>query len=156
MVGWQTGRSTPFSFLFAGDHAGASEGQVFLDDGEAVHSVELEFYSLLKLSSAVAHGGLSGNVSSLVLKRGYDPNVDPLINDSLKLEEVVIMGLEAHVLQGRSISAVINGQPFPQFSIQFDPVMSTLRFLFGEKARDHKENDESSAESAPLPLPSVL
>ena len=66
------------------------------------------------------------------------------------------MGLEAHVLQGRSISAVINGQPFPQFSIQFDPVMSTLRFLFGEKARDHKENDESSAESASLPVPSVL
>lgn len=152
--GGQTGRVTPFTYYFASDHAGASDGQVFLDDGEALHSVELGSYTLLQLSSALVDGGLSGNVSSLVLKGGYDPQVDPLISHPLGLEEVVIMGLDAHALQGRSISAICNGQPFPSFSIYFDPFTSTMRFLFGAKA--HQKHDKSFAAAEPLPLPSVI
>jgi len=150
----RAGRVTPFTYYFASDHAGASDGQVFLDDGEALHSVELGSYTLLQLSSALVDGGLSGNVSSLVLKGGYDPQVDPLISHPLGLEEVVIMGLDAHALQGRSISAICNGQPFPSFSIYFDPFTSTMRFLFGAKA--YQKHDKSFAAAEPLPLPSVM
>jgi hypothetical protein len=92
------GRRTPFTYYFASNSIGSSEGQLFLDDAEALHTIERGSFSILKLSCSAMDGGLSGNLSSLVLKRGYLPEFDPKIQHSLILEEIVIMGLDAHAL----------------------------------------------------------
>ena len=111
---------------------------MYLDDGETPHSAELGGYSLVKLSSSMEGGGLRGNASALVRRRGYDPQVDPLLRSPLVVEELAITGLDAHALQGRSISGTVNGKPLPPFSLYFDPFTSVLRVLFGDKARAHE------------------
>ena len=121
-------RRTPWSLLLATDARGRSEGDLYIDDGETPAGP----YSLLKLNADVAGGGLQGNVSSLVLHKGYDPADDAQIARVLGLEEVVVMGMDAHALQGRTIVASFNRQPFPPGSVYFDPFTSTLRFWFGE------------------------
>ena len=55
----------------------------------------------------------------------------------LVVEELAITGLDAHALQGRSISGTVNGKPLPPFSLYFDPFTSVLRVFFGDKARAH-------------------
>ena len=135
-----------------------------------MHTVERGAYSLLKLSCSSIDGGLSGNLSSLVLQRGYDPELDPLMEGSLGLGEVVIMGVDAHALQGHSISAFINGEPMSPFSIYFDPFTSVLKFMFGNTARSsgmtmdrlsaqkrtaNETRMDSNDIHSPIPLPSV-
>ncbi len=134
---------------------------MFLDDAEALHTIERGAYSLVKLSCLAMDGGVSGNLSSLVLKRGYDPDFDPNIQHSLTLEEIVIMGLDAHVLQGRLIAALINGQAMAPFSIYFDPFASTLHFKFGNNGKNRRQGHQSTeqkhlSESFVVPSPSVI
>jgi len=135
---------------------------LFLDDAEALHTIERGSFSILKLSCSAMDGGLSGNLSSLVLKRGYLPEFDPKIQHSLILEEIVIMGLDAHALQGRSISALMNGQAMAPFSIYFDPFVSTLHFTFGDNVKDLRQSKQSaeethqSSEAFVVPAPSVI
>ena len=40
----------------------------------------------------------------LTHRRGYDPIVDPLVAQDLGVEEIVVMGLDAHALQVRPSS----------------------------------------------------
>jgi hypothetical protein len=102
-------------------------------------------------------GGVSGNLSSLVLKRGYDPEFDPYIQHSLTLEEIVIMGLDAHALQGRLISALINGQAMAPLSIYFDLFASTLHFKFGINDKNRRQREQKHpSESLVVPSPSVI
>lgn len=118
-------RKTPMTLVVAMDQSGKARGELFMDDGVTIDTVQKGEYTLISMVGSADVGGAKGNVSCDARERGYDPTLDAKVGQEVVVELVRILGVEG--LKGKAVKAKVNGKELAEAAVKFVETACELR-----------------------------